>query len=151
MPGYIQVEGDPTKWDFDQSVDVGQLGSQVLSVQVTAPLRGTLLVSPRAASVAVFEDPTVDGGTPLPHTPGAIYLPTAAGPSEGSLGYELPLSVDLQDLASQVTTIMGEGQSKTVTLGGAAPTGTLVLNGVTLSFVVLSPSTLEVEGAVPHG
>ncbi len=151
MPGYIQIEGDPTKWYFDQSVDVGQVGSQVLSVQVTAPLQGTLLVSPRAASVAVFEHPTVDGGTPLPHTLGAIYLPTAAGPSEGSLGYELPFSVNLPDLASQVTTIMREGQSKTVTLGGAAPAGTLVLNGATLSFVVLCSNTLKVEGAVPHG
>jgi hypothetical protein len=158
MPSYIQIEGDPAKWLVNQSFDVAQLGSQALSVQVTAPLEGTLLVSPQAASVAVFEQPAEGArSAPLPHTAPAIYVPTATGPSECSLGYELPSSVGLQNLASQIVTIMREGDSQTVALGGAEPVGTLVLNGATLSFVVLSPPTAEPEGPepttgpVPHG
>jgi hypothetical protein len=154
MPSYIQIQGDPTKWWVDpgQSVNVDQPASQTLSVQITAPLKGTLLISPKAASIAVFENPPgADAPNPLPSLGAAIYVPTPTGPSGNSPGYYLPPSVNLSDLSSQIATIMGEGQSQTVALGGISSGGTLVLNGATLSFVVLCGATGSGGGAVPSG
>lgn len=154
MPSYIQIQGDPTKWWVDprQSVSVDQPTNQTLSVQITAPLKGTLLISPRAASVAVFENPPgASAPSPLPSLGATIYVPTPTGPSGDSPGYYLPPSVNLSDLASQIASIMGEGQSQTVALGGIASGGTLMLNGATLSFVVLQGATDSGGGAVPSG
>jgi|SRR5580658_1359744 hypothetical protein len=148
MPGYVQIEGDPTQWwlDSGQSVDVSQLTKKALSIKITAPLTGTLLISPKAGSIAIFENPrgAVAPG-PVPHLAPTVYVPTATGPSAGSAGFDLPSSVNLSDLASQIATAMSKGSSQTVPLDGA----TLALNGATVPFVVLSVVT-GVGGAVPH-
>ena len=55
------------------------------------------------------------------------------------------------DLANQIITSMRSGHSLSVTLGGSASGGTLVLDGATLSFVVLcQPIVLGVGGSMPH-
>jgi hypothetical protein len=52
---------------------------------------------------------------------------------------------------SRATAVL-EGRSQTITLGGTASGGTLVLNGATLSFaVVFQASPPMVQGVVPHG
>jgi hypothetical protein len=85
----------------------------------------------------------------------AIYVPTATGPSAGNVGYELPTSVNLATLASQITALMSGGGSQTITLGTASG-GTVVLNGATLSFVVLCQATTSggltgsPAGSIPH-
>jgi hypothetical protein len=149
MPGYVQIEGDPTQWWLDpgQSVDVSQLTNQVLKIKITAPLAGTLLISPKAGSIAVFENPP-GAAKPVPHLQPTVYVPTPTGPSFDSPGFDLPSSVDLSDLASQVATAMSKGSSQKVPLGGPE-SATLVLNGASLPFVVLSEVT-GVGGAVPH-
>jgi hypothetical protein len=50
-------------------------------------------------------------------------------------------------LANQIQALMRNGQSQTITLGGAG--GTLILNGATLSFAVTGPAAIG--GATPHG
>jgi hypothetical protein len=98
--------------------------------------------------VAIFDPPPALVPTPI-QTPGgsSIYLPTAAGVSAGHAGYALPGTVDPAVAAEQIQTLMRNGQSQTITLGGAG--GTLVLNGATLSFAVTAPNTLG--GSTPHG
>jgi len=95
--------------------------------------------------VAIFSPPPVLVPTPL--STSGIYLPTAAGVSAGHAGYALPDNVDPGVLAEQIQTLMRNGQSQTITLGGAG--GTLVLNGATLPFAVTSPNSLG--GPTPHG
>ena len=140
MSSYLQIQGDPTKWWPVQPVQASQLTGPVMSVPIKAPLVGTLLISARAASVAVFNtvfDPEgvvpSDVAVPMP----TIYVPSAAGPTVGSTGYQLPLNTDLASLATQITALMQGGESQAITLGGAASGGELVLNGATLPFVVL--------------
>jgi hypothetical protein len=140
LPSYLTIVGDPTKWWLDQPIDSSMLTGQPLSVPVLAPLAGTLLVSPRAASVAIahlalsgFVPTALDVPAPT------IYVPTVTGPLAGSVGYELPASVSLPSLASETTALMLNGGKQSIPLGGGAYTGALVLNGATLSFVVLCP------------
>ena len=146
MACHIQIGDDPTIWWLTEPIQPGQL-TQPLTVLTWYPIKGILVLSPRASHVAIFTPPPVLVPTPI-QTPGgsSIYLPTAAGVSAGHAGYALP-GGDPQVLADQIQTLMHNGQSQTITLGGAG--GTLVLNGATLAFAVTAPNTLG--GATPHG
>jgi hypothetical protein len=152
MPSYIQIGDDPTKWWLNQPINASQLTGQPLSVQVNLPVTGTLVLSGKFANVVVYDQasgaPTRNLDVPIP----AIYVPSAAGISEGHVGYELPASADLATLAGQIETSMRNGHSQTVTLGGNAAGGTLVLNGATLPFAVLCQQWPQAVGeSSAHG
>ena len=155
MVSYLQIADDPTKWWLSQPADVSHLTGPTARFEVKAPLAGLLLLSVKAASSVALVNVPVQPGTPkvVAMTAPAIYLPTAAGPSAGSAGDELPASVDLGNLANEITTLVGAGHAQPIALSS----GTLVLNGASLSFVVLCPATAsapvappEAGGAVPH-
>jgi hypothetical protein len=156
MANYIQIGDDPTTWWLNQPLNPDQLTGQPLALALAAPLSGTLVLSGRSASVAVFEVP--DATVPGVVNPGvaAIYLPTAAGPSAGHYGYALPPGVNVAVLAMEIATAMTNGTRVTITLNGG---GALVLDGATLSFVVVQPGELApvhapvspVHDSSPHG
>jgi hypothetical protein len=152
MSAYLQIDGDPTKWWPGQPFKASQLTGQPLSIPVTAPAYATLVLSGKPASVAVFDPPPGQAApTGLELQVASIYVPTAAGLSAGHVGYELPTNVNLTDLANQIMGLMRSGHSQAVTLGGTASGGVLVLNGATLSFVVLCEAiVLGVGGSMPH-
>jgi hypothetical protein len=142
---HIQIGDDPTIWWLVQPIQPSQL-TQPLTVLTWYPIKGILVLSPRASHVAIFSPAPVLVPTPL-SGPGGLYLPTATGPSAGHIGYQLASGADPGALAEQIQTLMHNGQSQTITLGGAG--GTLVLNGATLPFAVTGPNSLG--GATPHG
>ena len=139
--GNLRIEGDPTIWSLDHPVDVSQWTGETVSVAVKAPLRGTLLLSRRVASVAAFNQ-VGEGGVPndvvIPAA--AIYLPTSSGPSAASHGYVLPGSVNLTQLAGQISAAMNAGSQLTIEFGGGPAGGVLMLSGAALPFVVLCPA-----------
>jgi hypothetical protein len=140
MFGNLQIQGDPTIWWLGQPVDITQWTGQTVSVAVSAPLSGTLVLSRRVASVAAFTESgvsTAPSGLVIPWP--AIYLPTASGPSAGSYGYVLPLSANLANLEGQISTAMNAGIPLAVDFGLAA-NGVLTLSGAALPFVVLCPA-----------
>jgi hypothetical protein len=143
MACHIQIGDDPTIWWLAEQIQPSQL-SQPLSVLTWYPIRGTLVLSPRAANVAIFTPPPVLVPNPLTG-PGGLYLPTATGPSAGHIGYQLA-GQDPAALAEQIQALMRSGQSQTITLGAG---GTLVLNGATLPFAVTGPAAIG--GSTPHG
>jgi hypothetical protein len=143
MACHIQIGDDPTMWWLAEQIQPSQL-SQPLSVLTWYPIRGTLVLSPRAANVAIFTPPPVLVPNPL-SGPGGLYLPTATGPSAGHIGYQLA-GQDPAALAEQIQALMRSGQSQTITLGAG---GTLVLNGATLPFAVTGPAAIG--GSTPHG
>ena len=150
MTSYLQIVGDPTKWWPDQPFSASQLTGQPVSIQIVSPVHGYLVLSPRAADVAVFELSQAPPAVLSIQVPG-IYVPTAAGLAVGHAGYQLPASADLGNLAGQITTSMRGGSSQTIALGGTASGGTLVLNGATLPFaVVFQGAPPVVQGVVPH-
>jgi hypothetical protein len=153
MSVYLQIGDDPTQWWPTDPFQASQLTGQPLSIPVSSPLQATLVLSGTAASVAVFNQPSAPVGPAIEPQAPSIYVPTSAGLSAGHVGYELPADVNLQNLASQIVATMQSGSTQTITLGGTG--GTLVLNGATLSFVVIcqqSPSTTTTttEGPMPH-
>ena len=87
MACHIQIGDDPTIWWLAEQIQPSQL-SQPLSVLTWYPIRGNLVLSPRASNVAIFTPPPVLVPNPL-SGPGGLYLPTATGPSAGHIGYEL--------------------------------------------------------------
>ena len=144
MACHIQIGDDTTIWWLAEQIQTSQL-SKPLSVLTWYPIRGTLVLSPRASNVAIFTPTPVLVPNPL-SGPGGLYLPTATGPSAGHIGYELPSTVDPDVLAEQIQALMRSGQSQTITLGAG---GTLVLNGATLTFAVTGPAAIG--GSTPHG
>ena len=143
MACHIQIGDDPTIWWLAEQIQPSQL-SQPLSVLTWYPIRGNLVLSPRASNVAIFTPPPVLVPNPL-SGPGGLYLPTATGPSAGHIGYQLA-GQDPAALAEQIQALMRNGQSQTITLGAG---GTLVLNGATLPFAVTGPAAIG--GSTPHG
>ena len=145
MSCYLQIEGDPTKWWIQDQVPADELtAGQPLTVTSLAPIEGILVLSPRSATVAVSDVPAGSPPGPLA-TPGEIiYLPTTAGPSAGHVGYEVAGGVDAAGLSGQIAGAMHAGQRLTIALASG---GTLVLNGATLTFAVLSPIS---AGALPR-
>jgi hypothetical protein len=105
-----------------------------------------LVLSGKPVSVAVFNAPNATFPPDLNPTGGAIYLPTASGPSATRFGYALPPMVNEQNLASEIATAMPNGTRQAITLDGG---GTLVINGATLSFVVIQPGAIG--DSTPHG
>jgi hypothetical protein len=148
MTNYLQIQGDPTSWWPAQPVQAAQLTEPTLTVAIERPLFGTLVISTRVASIMLVSNDGVGG--PVPSDADilveSIYLPTAAGPSAGSTGYELPADTNLANLASEIATLMSQGQSRVIPLGGAQPGAVLMLNWATLPFVVLAP--VHVSGAL---
>ena len=143
MACHIQIGDDPTIWWLAEQIQPSQL-SQPLGVLTWYPIRGTLVLSPRASNVAIFTPPPVLVPNPL-SGPGGLYLPTATGPSAGHIGYQLA-GQDPAALAEQIQALMRSGQSQTITLAAG---GTLVLNGATLPFAVTGPAAIG--GSTPHG
>jgi hypothetical protein len=148
MPSYIQIGNDPTQWWIAGQFEASQLTGQALTIEVSAPVQGTLVLSPKSASIAIVEEPSATVPQAL-DTAAAIYVPTAAGLSAANAGYELPTSINVADLPGQFMNLLQDGFSTSIPLGGSGPGGTLVLNGATLSFVVVIPPSAIREPAEP--
>ena len=145
MPSYIQIDDDPTRWYVSDTVNASQVTGQPLMIAVDAPLAGILVISPKCASVAIF-DSNSPPPTSIMTVPGpTIYVPTATGANAQHGGYELAANAP-ENLPQQIVTAMQNGHSLTVPLAGG---GTLVLSGATLSFVVIKIGS--VGDSSPHG
>jgi len=147
MAVYLQIGDDPTKWWLVQPFNANQLTGQPLTLDIAGPIGGWMVLSGRAASVAVFNEPDATVPPDVNPTGGTLYLPTAAGASAHNYGYALSTNEALggQNLGNEIATAMRNGTRLTIPLYGG---GTLVINGATLDFVVITPAAAG--GASPH-
>jgi hypothetical protein len=152
MATYLQISGDPTMWVPQQMPQPSQLTAPTVPVPITAPLLGTLLISSRAASIA-FVDTGASGGVPSDFDVlvESLYVPTGTGASQSCTGYQLPPGTNLADLQTQIATLMTEGTSQAILLGGGTFHGVVVLNGATLPFAVLAPVNVKSVLGDPSG
>jgi len=144
MPGILRIEGDPTTWRVGTVIGPGELSNDApVVLGVDEPLKGTLLLSPRAAGSTVLLPPPlgdsghIPNGVILPPQEDYIYVPSVTGPDHNShpqRHYRLAPSADVAALQAQIIAAMSAGTFVTVPLAGD---GTIVLNGATLPFVVL--------------
>ena len=147
----IRIEGDPTSWTLSTPIDPGQVTASdgAVVLEVSEPLAGRMLLSPRSAGSVVFLQPAADprhgvvpNGVRLPEQ--CLYVSSATGPDPHSNPpryYVLPRSADLAALETQIAAAMGEGTMISVDFTGPADPGVVVLNGAAVSFAVLCPAT----------
>jgi hypothetical protein len=149
-PLLLQIGVDPTGWYLvgaDPAALAAQLGQATgaITVQVSAPFAGTLVVSAKAAGSVRLGPPGAGSGTHpsdgrLPGSPGNLYVPRANGPSVGDPGFPLLPGTDLGALAQQIATAMTGGTLLTVPYGSLETgNGTVVLSGAALAYAVISP------------
>jgi len=147
----IRIEGDPTSWTLATPIDPGQVtvSSGAVVLEVSEPLAGRMLLSPRSAGSVVFLQPAasphhgvVPNGVRLPEQ--CLYVSSATGPDPHSNPpryYVLPRSADLAALEAQIAAAIDGGTILTVDFTGPADPGVVVLNGAAVSFAVLCPAT----------
>ncbi len=142
-------------------------------IPVASPLQGQLVLSlQQCGSVALQPPPVTGGGHPTDHPPGGhptdspppvsphdqgitvvpaplplqsptLYLPSAAGVSLESHGYELPADADLDALVQSIMEAMSDGAVTQVD----TKNGLVVLSGAALAFAVVCPPA----AAAPSG
>ncbi len=142
----LQIQDDPTLWGLETvgPEDPGWNDGPV-AIDIGAPVKGTLILSPsRAGSFALTPPKVGDGWMPamtLASGSRYLYIPTATGLTAGSAspGYSLAAQYDnLSDLQQDIMNAMsGTGSILAVNLnviGG----GVVILYGAQLPFAVLS-------------
>ncbi len=152
----VRFDGDPTFWSLQSPEDSQPLVDELanskepISVAVTRPLIGTMLISPRCAgSIAILNEMPISSWVPSGITPpsAVLYVPTAAGPSADFYGYMLPEETNLGDLAQQVLAAMKDGGSMTTPISaGSKGSGQLRIDGGALAFAVICPPRPAPEG-----
>jgi hypothetical protein len=146
MLSILQIGGDPARWAID--VAMADVVTEALisrhgpiAVDVTAPLIGRLVLSPRSvSSVAVLtlrDAGYIPGGAEWPSA--LLYVPSPAGPTKDSHGYTLPGPADLAALEQEIVAAMTRHTTIQIPVTDQSWTGPLLLNGSTLPFAVLCP------------
>jgi hypothetical protein len=143
VSSYIQIAGDPAAWWLSEDLEASALAELPHPVQVVGPIAGTLLISPKAASIALVgfgdHDSIPDPGFEILES--VIYLPSPAGPSAANSGYALLPTTNVDDLTREITALMRNGGRKVLAVGSPTSPSTLILHGETLGFVVISSTT----------
>jgi hypothetical protein len=144
----VRFDGDPTFWSLNPGLDSQPMADQLatstgpISVPVTEPLVGTMLISPRCAgSVAILDQMPIGGWIPsgVKALSSVLYVPTAAGPTSGFPGYSLPEGTNLGELSQEIQIAMKTGGTTTTPISTTKGDGKLRIDGSALAFVVLCP------------
>ena len=146
----LRIEGDPTSWILREPIEAERVtaSSSPVTLNVAEPLAGRLLLSPGSVRSAVFISQLTDrghapNGVILPESSSCLYVPSTTGPdphSNPSRYYLLPTDTSLAALEREIKTAMSRGTTVSVDFTGPDQPGVIVLNGGTLSFVVLCPA-----------
>ena len=147
MYARLQTGNDPANWYFDSAsydavaAALTPPGAPV-TVDVIAPIKGQLVLNPRAAGGVALTLPVMPvgwnpSGLPLPSAP-LLYVPSVTGPTAEAPGYILASGQDPAALKQEIVTAMTAGTTLTLTLDVPLPgKGVLALNGAALSFAVI--------------
>jgi hypothetical protein len=146
----VRIGTDPASWavispSYGDLVQQLSQATEPVVLSVTAPLDGQLVLSHRAAgSVAVIQPPggrvwqTHDwnpGHGSAPSAPN-LYLPSPAGPGQGSL-YAVSSNVNDSTAVADITAAMKDEKVLTFQVYDASGEGTLMIQGATLAFAVV--------------
>jgi len=144
----VRFDGDPTFWHLNPADDFQPLADQLakstdaISVPVTEPLAGTMLISPRCAgTIAILDHEHIGSWIPSGvKAPGSVlYVPMPAGPTEDFPGYALSEGTDLGQLSQEIQGAMETGTAITTPISTSQGDGNLWIDGDTLAFAVLCP------------
>lgn len=146
----VRFDGDPTYWSLQSPADSKPMADELakstdpISVPVTAPLTGTMLISPRCAgSVAILDQMPIESWIPsgVKAPSSVLYVPSPGGPTSDFPGYWLPEGTNLGDLSQEILGAMKTGGTITTPISTSRGGGQLRIDGSALAFVVLCPPT----------
>ncbi|HEY3903946.1 MAG TPA: hypothetical protein VGM14_08600 [Streptosporangiaceae bacterium] len=147
----VRFDGDPTFWSLNPGLDSQPMADQLatstdpISVPVTEPLAGTMLISPRCAgSVAILDQMPIESWIPsgVKAPSSVLYVPTPGGPTPEFPGYSLPEGTNLGELSQEIQTAMKTGGATTTPISTSKGGGKLRIDGNALAFVVLCPPSV---------
>jgi hypothetical protein len=143
----LQVGTDPSVWTFD-AANYDEVATALehpapISIEVTAPMRGTLILNPRAAGTVVLSQPiSPRGWNPSGGDVGTaplLYVPSVSGPTRSNPGYLLAARYEMAVLQREIEAAMSGRTLLSLDLeSGAQDKGVVVLNGAILPFAVLT-------------
>jgi hypothetical protein len=146
----LQIGNDPAVWYFD-GADYDRVAAGLaepgapLTVEVVAPLKGTLILNPKAAGQVTLQLPFepvgwIPSGAISPRSP-LLYVSSAAGPTRRDPGYTLAAGYTVPGLQRDILAAMTGGTILTVTLeAGPSAKGLVALSGATLAYAVVCPA-----------
>jgi hypothetical protein len=143
----LQIGIDPSVWTFDPAsydeVATALEHPAPITIQVTAPMNGTLIVNPRAAGTVVLNLPiSPRGWNPSGGGIGTaplLYVPSVSGPTLSNHGYVLSASYEMTLLERDIKAAMSGGTILSLQLEAGAPDkGVVVINGAILPFALLT-------------
>jgi hypothetical protein len=142
MNSILHIEGDPTSWVLPGTEPVEPAWSKSadpVALKVAGPLAGTLLLSPRhAGSIVIVPPPPGGGWVPAePLASARLYVPSTAGASAESTGYELAAGTNVDELQNSIIAAMQHGDVVTVPVSTISGDGVVLLDGAVLSFAVV--------------
>ena len=150
MDAELQIGNDPAVWFFDGAdydrvaAGLDQPGAP-LTVEVVAPLKGTLILNPKAAGQVTLKLPIepvgwIPSGVYLPRSP-LLYVASAAGPTRRDPGYTLAAGYTVTGVQRDILAAMTAGTMLSVTLeAGPSGKGVVALSGATLAYAVVCPA-----------
>jgi len=151
----LQIGNDPATWYF-ASTDYDTVAAGLrqpgvpFPVEAIAPLRGRLLLNPKAAGKVALTQPVKPvgwnpSGIAWPTSP-LLYVSSATGPTHADPGYILARGYQLDALEQEILTAMTQGSIVTVLLDEGLGKGALALSGAALPCAVLCPPTAAPTG-----
>lgn len=147
MSAELQIGIDPSVWTFDPAaydeVATALEHPAPITIQVTSPMQGTLILNPRAAGTVVLTLPiSPRGWNPSGGGIGTaplLYVPSVTGPARSNPGYLLSASYEMALLQRDIEAAMSGGTLLSLQQEAGAPDkGVVVLNGAILPFAVLT-------------
>jgi hypothetical protein len=146
----LQTGNDPAIWyfepaSFDAVASALTPPAAPVAVDVIAPLKGRLVLNPRASGIVALTLPVtpvgwIPSGICLPSSP-LLYACSVTGPTHDAPGYTLASGYQLAALEQEIVAAMTEGTSLTVALDVALPgKGMLALSGAALAYAVICPA-----------
>ena len=143
----LKITGDANTWTLSSPLDPGALigADTPLTLGVTNPLKGTLVLSPTTAGGVTLLPGEAAGANPAGWIPGDghmqlpfVYLPSGTGSISPQDMYPLPADTDRDALADEIAAAMEAGTRFSLPYGADQQDGTVVLNGARLPFAVVT-------------
>jgi hypothetical protein len=145
MPLALRIAGEPELWALGADAQIDAIQQDLINhdgpvtLDVDAPLKGRLVLSPLWSAVALLRPPVgwIPGGAILDSP--LLYVPSSTGPLPDDRGYTLSESTDLTALENDIATAMIDGTTITIEVTWGAWGGPLLLACGILPFVVICP------------
>lgn len=137
----LYIEGNPTPWGLRDVRPENPGWTGPVSLPITVPVVGTLVLSPaRVGGLALVDPDWHNGWVPMTVAAPQLYIPSGTALTSALLYPLAPPDDDTESLTEKLLGAMRTGSTITIALalvGG----GVVVVNGAVLPFAVVAPAS----------